>query len=81
MNPVFMRDALIAYLQHGGITHNLDMATEAKTEFLSVFERYILQRRQLDYRVQFCSPSGTNAVEAALKLARLNTGRATVVAF
>jgi diaminobutyrate-2-oxoglutarate transaminase len=35
----------------------------------------------LDYKVQFCSPSGTNAVEAALEVARLVTGRTNVVAF
>ena len=80
-NPAFMREALIAYLQQGGITHGLDMATEAKAEFLALFERCILKPRHLEYRVQFCSPSGTNAVEAALKLARLSTGRTTVVAF
>ena len=41
----------------------------------------ILAPRGLAYRVQFTGPTGTNAVEAALKLARKVTGRRTVVAF
>ncbi|OZB76372.1 MAG: diaminobutyrate--2-oxoglutarate transaminase, partial [Halothiobacillus sp. 13-55-115] len=36
---------------------------------------------QMDYRLQFVGPTGTNAVEAALKLARRVTGRENVVAF
>jgi diaminobutyrate-2-oxoglutarate transaminase len=59
----------------------LDLATEAKAGFLSALRDQVLAPRGLDYRVQFTSPSGTNAVEAALKLARLVTGRTNVVAF
>lgn len=80
-NPEFIKRVLIDYLQRDGLTHALDLATTAKTEFLDVLGRYILQPRGLDYKVQFCSPSGTNAVEAALKIARLATGRSNVVSF
>jgi len=41
----------------------------------------ILGPRGLDYKVQFCGPTGANAVEAALKLARRNTRRTEVIAF
>ena len=41
----------------------------------------ILQPRHLNYKVQFTGPTGTNAVEAALKLARKVTGRSNIVAF
>jgi len=41
----------------------------------------ILEPRRLDYKLQFTGPTGTNAVEAALKLARKVTGRRGVVAF
>ncbi len=80
-NPDSIKDSLIAYLQNDGITHGLDFATSAKSAFLDAFRRLVLAPRELDYKVQFCSPSGTNAVEAALKLARLVTGRGGVVAF
>ena len=57
------------------------MFTVAKREFLEMFEQSILRPRKLDYKVQFCGPTGASAVEAALKLARLITGRARVASF
>jgi diaminobutyrate-2-oxoglutarate transaminase len=80
-NPRPMRQALIAYLERGAVTHSLDMMTVAKREFLTRFEQVILRKRSLDYKVQFPGPTGTNAVEAALKLARKVTGRRDVVSF
>jgi diaminobutyrate-2-oxoglutarate transaminase len=79
-NPVF-RELLIDYLRSDGITHSLDMATTAKERFLTRFERVILAPRGLRYKVQFTGPTGTNAVEAALKLARKVTGRSHVLYF
>jgi diaminobutyrate-2-oxoglutarate transaminase len=74
-------DRLVGYLNGGGIVHGLDMATTAKRDFLEHFDRLILQPRGLAYRQQFPGPTGTNAVEAALKLARKVTGRPNVVGF
>lgn len=80
-NPPKMIAALIDYLQSGGILHSLDMSTAAKRDFLLRFEEAILAPRGMRYRVQFPGPTGANAVEAALKLARKVTGRRTVVSF
>ncbi len=79
-NPALV-EAVISYLQAGGIVHSLDLYTVAKRDFLQRFADLILAPRGLRYKVQFPGPTGTNAVEAALKLARLATGRETVVAF
>lgn len=79
-NPV-LKTALVEYIQRDGITHSLDMATTAKRQFIETFERCILKPRNLEYKFQFTGPTGTNAVEAALKLARQVTGRSTIVAF
>ncbi|MCX2933035.1 diaminobutyrate--2-oxoglutarate transaminase [Mycobacterium sp. CVI_P3] len=79
-NPILKRP-LIDYLGRDMIVHSLDMATEAKTAFLETFERLILAPRGVDYKVQFPGPTGTNAVEAALKLARKVTGRESVINF
>jgi diaminobutyrate-2-oxoglutarate transaminase len=76
-----MRAALVDYLTSGGVIHSLDMTTVAKRNFLDRFREAILEPRGLDYRVQFPGPTGTNAVEAALKLARKITGRETIVSF
>lgn len=73
--------ALIKYLQNDGIVHGLDMATTAKKDFLQTFENLILKPRNLEYKLQFTGPTGTNAVETALKLARLVKGRSNVVTF
>jgi diaminobutyrate-2-oxoglutarate transaminase len=80
-NDPDMRDALVAHLFRDGITHSLDLYSEAKREFLESFEQIILAPRGLGYKVQFTGPTGANAVEAALKLARKVTGRTNVIAF
>lgn len=72
---------LVDYISSDGITHSLDMATEAKAEFLRTFESVILAPRGMNYRIQFPGPTGTNSVEAALKLARKVTGREGIISF
>jgi diaminobutyrate-2-oxoglutarate transaminase len=79
-NPRIKR-AIIDYLEDDGILHSLDLHTTAKLTFLRRLRDVILAPRGLDYRVQFCGPTGADAVEAALKLARKITNRRTVVAF
>jgi diaminobutyrate-2-oxoglutarate transaminase len=74
-------EALIKYLQHGGIVHGLDKATVAKRAFLTKFRDTILAPRNLQYKVQFTGPTGTNAVETALKLARMVKRRSNIIAF
>ncbi len=76
-----MKELLIDYIKSDAITHSLDMATVARGDFLKKFNEIILQPRGLDYKVMFPGPTGTNAVESALKLARKATGRTTVMSF
>lgn len=79
-NPLF-KQALLEYIDNDGISHSLDLHTSAKARFLETFSEKILKPRNLDYVMQFTGPTGTNAVEAALKLARNVTGRENVIAF
>ncbi|WGL16127.1 diaminobutyrate--2-oxoglutarate transaminase [Microbulbifer bruguierae] len=79
-NPVF-KQALLEYIQRDGITHGLDLHTKAKREFLETFYEKILQPRDMSYVMQFTGPTGTNAVEAALKIARKYKGRENVISF
>ena len=80
-NPV-LKQALIDYLANDGLTHGLDMYSEAKENFREVFHRVILEPRGFgDYVTQFSGPTGTNSVEAALKLARKVTGRNNIISF
>lgn len=80
-NPDRIKQALLGYLMRDGITHTLDMYSEAKERFIDQFNEVILKPRGLHYKFQFPGPTGTNAVEAALKLARKVTGREQVVGF
>jgi diaminobutyrate-2-oxoglutarate transaminase len=80
-NNETIKRALIDYLLEDGLTHGLDLHTEAKGRFLRALETEILLPRGLDYRVQFTGPTGANAVEAALKVARRATGRDGVFSF
>ena len=80
-NPSEIKKALLEYIERDGVTHGLDMETDAKEEFLEEFERTILKPRNLDYVVQFPGPTGANAVEAAIKLARKVTDRTNIIAF
>lgn len=80
-NHPVLKKALIDYIARDGVTHALDLHTDAKTRFLRTFEEVILEPRGLDYRAMFTGPTGTNAVEAAIKLARKVTGREMVIAF
>ncbi|MGF1596295.1 MAG: diaminobutyrate--2-oxoglutarate transaminase [Acidimicrobiales bacterium] len=80
-NDPDMQHALLNHIKHESVTLGLDLYTTPKREFLQRFEDVILTPRGLDYRVQFTGPTGTNAVEAALKLARKVTGRHSVIAF
>ncbi|WP_026759134.1 diaminobutyrate--2-oxoglutarate transaminase [Sediminimonas qiaohouensis] len=80
-NDPDMREALIEHISNGGIAHGLDMYTTQKARFLEDFETLILKPRGMDYKVMMTGPTGTNAVEAAMKLARKVTGRRNVVSF
>ncbi len=80
-NEPNMKAALIDYIMSDGLALGLDFHSTAKRAFLDAFDMRILRPRGLDYRVQFTGPTGTNAVEAALKLARKHTERSVVVAF
>ena len=79
-NPDAMNKAMIAYLESDGIVHSMDMYTVPKRNFLEFFQSNILAPRGMNYKVQFAGPTGTNAVEAAVKLARKVKGRSNIFA-
>ena len=80
-NPDYIKSQLLAYVESDGITHGLDMYTDAKRRFIDKFVGSILEPKGLDYKLQFCGSTGTNAVEAALKLARKVKKRQNIFSF
>ena len=80
-NDPDMKQALVDHIMADGIAHGLDMYTDTKAAFLQAYEEHILAPRGMDYKIMMTGPTGTNAVEAAVKLARKVTGRRNVVSF
>jgi diaminobutyrate-2-oxoglutarate transaminase len=76
-----IKSKLIEYLSDDNIIHSLDLHTVAKRSFLESLNEIILQPRNFTYVSQFTGPTGTNAVEAAMKLARKATGRKNIISF
>jgi len=73
--------ALRATLGSGAPLHTLDMITPQKDAFTTELVSRLPGELRDRARVHFCGPAGTDAVEAALKLAQVATGRRGVVAF
>ncbi|EKT4523561.1 aspartate aminotransferase family protein [Pseudomonas putida] len=61
--------------------HTLDLTTPVKDRFVQDLFGLLPEALRRDAKIQFCGPTGTDAVEAALKLVRTATGRSTVLAF
>ncbi|MCL7939100.1 diaminobutyrate--2-oxoglutarate transaminase [Halomonas sp. ATCH28] len=80
-NNPHIKQALLDYLAEDNIIHGLDFWTAAKRDYLEALDEVILKPRGLDYKVQFPGPTGTNAVEAAIRLARNAKGRHNIVTF
>jgi diaminobutyrate-2-oxoglutarate transaminase len=80
-NHPVLKQALLDHILNDEVTHSLDLHTRAKAKFLQAFRDIILTPRGLDYVSQFTGPTGTNAVEAALKIARKVKGKSNVICF
>ncbi|HEY9121095.1 MAG TPA: diaminobutyrate--2-oxoglutarate transaminase [Marinobacter sp.] len=80
-NNDILKKALLEYIENDGVSQGLDMFTTAKHDFIESYKRHILDPRGLNYKMQFTGPTGTNCVEAALKLARKVKGRNGIVSF
>jgi diaminobutyrate-2-oxoglutarate transaminase len=61
--------------------HTLDLTTPVKDLFMQRLLETLPASFAAKAKIQFCSPSGSDAVEAALKLVRIATGRRGVLAF
>lgn len=79
-NNDYIKSRLLSYLESDGVMHALDMYTVPKRELIEFYEEKILKPRGLNYKIQFAGPTGTNAVEAALKLARKVKKRTNIFA-
>ncbi|MGV6396004.1 aspartate aminotransferase family protein [Pseudomonas caspiana] len=73
--------AIRKVLDDGLPLHTLDLTTPVKDQFVQDLFGLLPEDFARDAKIQFCGPTGTDAVEAALKLVRTATGRSTVLSF
>lgn len=76
-----INQAMIEMLQSDFPLHTLDLTTPVKDEFIQTVISHLPKELAENCKIQFCSPSGTDATDAALKLCKTATGRTSVVAF
>ena len=72
---------MIDLLTSGAPLHTLDLTTPVKDKYVETIFSILPKEMQGNVKIQFCSPSGTDAVDAAIKLCKTATGRGTVIAF
>lgn len=78
-HPVVL-EAIRGVLDSGAPLHAPDLATPVEDAFTTELFRTLPPPLAGHARVRFCGPAGTDAVEAALALARAATGRSGVLA-
>eukprot|EP01123_Difflugia_compressa_P015460 TRINITY_DN869_c0_g3_i1.p1 TRINITY_DN869_c0_g3~~TRINITY_DN869_c0_g3_i1.p1 ORF type:complete len:456 (+),score=74.39 TRINITY_DN869_c0_g3_i1:147-1514(+) len=59
----------------------LDLSTVVKDNFMETLFSVLPPERRNDFKIQFCGPSGSDSVEAVIKLCKIATGRESVVGF
>ncbi|MBR5867622.1 MAG: diaminobutyrate--2-oxoglutarate transaminase family protein [Spirochaetaceae bacterium] len=80
-NDPEVNQAMIEMITNNAPLHTLDLTTPVKDAFVQTLFSLLPEELQKNAKVQFCSPSGTDAVDAALKLCKTATGRSSVIAF
>ncbi|MDT8905851.1 MULTISPECIES: diaminobutyrate--2-oxoglutarate transaminase family protein [Pseudomonas] len=80
-NPPEVRDAVMAFLGSDHLQQALDLATPAKHAFVQELFSMLPAKMREASKILFCGPSGSDAVEAAIKLARHYTRRSPLMAF
>ncbi len=80
-NDPEVNQAMIDLINADAPLHTLDLTTPVKDEFVETLMSLLPQELQGNVKIQFCSPSGTDATDAALKLCKTATGRSTIIAF
>ena len=73
--------AMVDLIQSNAPLHTLDLTTPVKDEFVETILRHLPSELGNNAKIQFCSPSGTDATDAAIKLCKTATGRTSVISF
>ncbi|QLG28947.1 diaminobutyrate--2-oxoglutarate transaminase [Halorarum halophilum] len=80
-NHPLVVEAMEQALDTGRPLHTLDLSTPAKERFIDSLFESLPDEFSERAKIQFCSPAGTDAVEAALKLVKTATGNRSILGF
>ena len=80
-NDPEVNQAMVDMLTGNLPLHTLDLTTPTKDKFVHTLLNLLPGELKNNAKIQFCSPSGTDAVDAALKLCKTATGRSSIIAF
>ena len=80
-NDSEVNQAMVDMITNNAPLHTLDLTTPVKDTFVHTLFSLLPEELQKNAKIQFCSPSGTDAVDAALKLCKTATGRSSIIAF
>ena len=76
-----VNQAMVEMLTNNLPLHTLDLTTPVKDEFVHTILSLLPPELGNNAKIQFCSPSGTDATDAAIKLCKTATGRSSVISF
>ncbi|MBY6037758.1 aspartate aminotransferase family protein [Fictibacillus nanhaiensis] len=79
-HPVVI-DAIEKVLHDKRPLHTLDLTTPVKEEFVSEVFDSLPEAFAKRAKIQFCGPTGGDAIEAAIKLVKTATGRRSILSF
>ncbi len=80
-NDSEVAEAMIELIGSDAPLHTLDLTTPTKDRFVETVLSVLPEEMKENVKIQFCSPSGTDATDAAIKLCKTATGRGSVIAF
>ena len=76
-----VNQAMIEMIQNNQPLHTLDLTTPVKDTFVHTLLSLLPPELGNNAKIQFCSPSGTDATDAAIKLCKTATDRTAVISF
>lgn len=76
-----VKEAVRTFLESDHLQQALDLATPAKYAFVKQLFSLLPEELRTNGKIQFCGPTGADAVEAALKLTKHHTDRPGILAF
>mgnify|MGYP002626092537 CR=1 FL=1 len=80
-NDAEVNAAMVELITSNAPLHTLDLTTPTKDTFVETLQNLLPGQLKNNAKIQFCSPAGSDAVDAAIKLCKTATGRGTIAAF